>query len=219
MKQWDKAFKERGKIFLEPQENMLEMIKCFKKNGVRKILDLGSGTGRHIIQLAQEGFDVYGIDISEEGIKITRKWLKGEKLKADLKIGSMYARLPYKDNFFDAIISIQSFHHERIRNIRKGILEIKRILKPNGFIFMTFRKRKFGKVYPNGTIVEKYGKQKSRYKVIEARTYVPIEGEEKGLPHYLFNRQLIKKEFNNFKISEIWADKKGHYCFLGKLIK
>jgi hypothetical protein len=85
---------------------------------------------------------------------------------------------------------------------------------------MTFRKRKFGKSYENNTIIEKYGKQKSRYKVIAPRTYIPIEGEERGLPHYLFNRNLIKREFNNFKIDNIWvSSNKAHYCFIGVLKK
>jgi 2-polyprenyl-3-methyl-5-hydroxy-6-metoxy-1,4-benzoquinol methylase len=99
MKQWNEAFKKRGKIFLEPQEGMLKIVNIFKKNNVKKVLDFGSGTGRHVIYLAKNGFDAYGIDIAEEGIKITKGWLKKEKLKADLKIGSMYQNLPYNNNF------------------------------------------------------------------------------------------------------------------------
>lgn len=84
--------------------------------------------------------------------------------------------------------------------------------------FITVRKRKFKRFYPKLTIIEKYGKQKTRYKVIAPRTYIPIEGGEKGLIHYLFNKESIRKEFNNFKIHDIWVDSVGrHYCFLAEL--
>lgn len=220
MKQWNRIFKKYGKVFLKPQEDMVNIVKLFKKHNVLKILDLGCGTGRHITYLAKKNFDVYGIDIAEEGIEITKKWLKKEGLEANLKVGSIYKRLPYKNSFFDAIISTNTIHHEKIKNIRKAIREIERVLKPKGLIFITVRKRKFKKFYPKFTIIEKYEKQKSKYKVIEPRTYIPMEGGEKGLIHYLFNKKLIKKEFKNFKIYDIWVDsKKRHYCLLAELKK
>ena len=218
MKQWNKIFQQYGKVFTKPQEDLPRIVKLFKKKSVRKILDLGCGTGRHIIYFAKNNFDVYGIDIAEEGIKITKEWLKKEKLQANLKIGSIYEKLPYKDNFFDAVISTSTIHHARIKKIQKTIQEIERVLKPKGLIFITVRKRKFRRFYPKLTIIEKYGKQKARYKVIAPRTYVPIEGGEKGLIHNLFNKKLIRKEFKDFKIYDIWVDSIGrHYCFLGEL--
>jgi len=216
MKQWNKIFKKIGKVFIEPQEDIPKIVRLFEKKGVKRILDLGCGTGRHVVYLAKNGFDVYGIDIAEDGIKIAKKWLKENNLKANLKVGSIYQKLPYKDNFFDAVISTNTIHHERIKNIRKVIKEIERILKPRGLIFITVRRRWFRKFLPKFSIIERYGKQKSRYKVIESKTYVPLEGGEKGLPHYLFNRESILKEFKNFRIQNIWfASDRRHYCFLG----
>ncbi len=218
MKQWNRIFKKQGRVFLEPHEDMVKVADLFKKHNFRKILDLGCGTGRHVIFLARKGFKVSGIDIAEQGIKITKEWLKSEKLQADLNIGSIYNKLPYKNNSFDAVISTNTIHHGKIENIRKSVREISRVLKPGGMIFITVRKRKFGKFYPNSTIIEGYGHQKYKYKVIDSRTYVPIEGGEKGLIHYLFNKELIRKEFKDFKIPDIWQDSvRRHYCFVGEL--
>lgn len=218
MNQWNKIFKQYGRVFTEIQEDIPKIAKIFKKFGINKVLDLGCGSGRHTVYLIKKGFRVYGIDIAEEGIKITKEWLKEEELRANFKAGSIYKKLPYKDNFFDAVISTNTIHHARIKDIRKAVQEIERILKPKGLIFITVRKRKFKKFWPRNTIIEKYGKQKTRYKVIGSRMYVPIEGGEKGLIHYLFNKELIRKEFKNFKIHNIWVDSgKRHYCFLGEL--
>ena len=220
MKQWNRMFKRYGRVFVEPQEDIAKIVSFFKKRGVRKILDLGCGTGRHVIYFAKNNFDVYGVDIAEEGIKLTKEWLKKENLQANLNISSIYQKLPYKDDFFDAVVSTNTIHHEKIDNIRKAIQEIERVLKPGSLVFITVRKRKFKKFDPKSTIIERYGKQKSKYKVIDSRTYVPLEGGEKGLIHYLFNKELIRKEFGNFKIHDIWIDSEGrHYCFLGELKK
>jgi len=141
MRQWNKIFKEYGKFFTKPQEDIPKIVKLFREKGVKKALDLGCGSGRHIVYLAKHGFEVYGIDIAPKGIGITKSWLKKEKLKARLKIGNIYKKLPYPNNFFDALISIQVLNHNRIGNIRKLIKEIERILKPEGLIFITVSRR------------------------------------------------------------------------------
>ncbi|MFA4998844.1 MAG: class I SAM-dependent methyltransferase [Candidatus Paceibacterota bacterium] len=208
-KQWDKIFKERGKYFTKPQKDIPRIVKLFKKKGIKKVFDLGCGSGRHIIYLAKQGFKVYGFDISEHGIKISRNWLKKEGLKANLKIGSIYKKLPYKDNFFNAVVSIRVIHHAKIKKVQKLIREIERILKPGGLLFITVAKSPPKKIIM--PMVES--------KMIAPRTYVSLEGKEKGAIHYLYNKTLLKKDFRNFKIYNIWADSstKKHYCLLGEL--
>ena len=83
MGDWESIFKKQGRVFLKPQEDMRKVIRLLKKQGVKRVLDLGCGTGRHTIMLAKAGFDVYGTDVSKEGLKLTRKWLKGLKDLAD----------------------------------------------------------------------------------------------------------------------------------------
>jgi SAM-dependent methyltransferase len=212
MKQWDKIFRARGKVFVKVQEDIPRITNLFQKQGVRKILDLGCGSGRHLVYLAKRGFDVYGFDISEYGIKIAKSWLKKEKLKASFKIGDIYKKLPYKDNFFDALIGTQALHHNRITNIRKLIKEIVRILKPGGLVFVTVSRMGPKKDRPK----ERFWK----IKFIAPKTYIPLSHDEKGLIHYLFNKKILRKEFKGFKIYDIWVDsERGHYCLLGELKK
>lgn len=219
-KQWDKIFKKCGKVFTKPQENISKITKLFKKKGVKKVLDLGCGSGINLVYLAKHGFEVYGIDNSPTAIKIAKNWIKEKSLKADLKINNIYKRLPYKDNLFDAVISIKTIHHARIKNIRKATKEIERVLKPGGLLFITVRRRRFNKkTWSKYIIDEKYEKRITKYKVLaSSRAYIPLEGGEKGLIHYLFNKKLLKKEFRNFKIYDIWVESdKRHYCLLGEL--
>ncbi len=201
MQQWNEVYKKEGKVFEKMQENIPEISSLFRKNKVKRILDLGCGYGRHIVYFAKHGFDVYGIDIAQEGLKIAGSWLKKENLKVHLKHASIYKKLPYPDDFFDTVVSIRVIHHSEIKEVRKTIKEIERVLKPNGLIFITVPK----------------SHKTTRFKTIAPRTYVPIEGREKGLAHYLFNKTLIKKEFRDFRICKIWIDFHRQYCFIGEL--
>ena len=70
-----------------------------------KILDAGCGTGKLASFWAEEGYDIVGIDISEEALAITRK--KGVKTKkADILKG-----LPFKDGEFDLVYSDGLLEH------------------------------------------------------------------------------------------------------------
>lgn len=227
MKQWNEIFKKEGKVFLNPQEDMPEIVKLFKEMGAKKVLDLGCGSGRHTVYFTKNGFDAYGIDIAPVGLKITKDWLKQENLKANLKLGSFFKKLPYKDSFFDAIVAVQAISHGRIESIRKLIKEMERILKPNGLIFIAFTQKSAIKDWRIGSIqTERFvgddgiSKIVEKQKIIGPMTRVPIEGTEKGLIHYAFDKEAIKKEFKDFKIHKLRLDsKKLRYVLLAELKK
>jgi ubiquinone/menaquinone biosynthesis C-methylase UbiE len=204
--QWDQIYKQYGKFVEAPEEGLEKIVETFREKGVRTVLDLGCGSGRHLVFFAERSFEVYGIDISETGISIADEWLKEKKLHANLKIGSVYEPLPYGDRFFDAVVSIRVLHHARIEDIRGAIKEIERVLKPAGLVFVTVRKR-----------VAK--RRRLKFRKLDSRTYVPLEGDEKGLVHFLFNKELLRKEFRNFMIHELSVDSRGYYHLLGEMKK
>ena len=207
---WDELYRKR-KIFPHVQDYIDKLIELFKKFNVQKVLDLACGSGRNLIFLLENGFNVYGIDISEEAIKIAKSSLEKKNLNAELFIGSMFEKLPYLDDYFDAIICIRSFNHGRIEEIRNGIIELQRILKSGGLLFLTVRKK-----------VSK--KKRLPFKQIAPRTYVPLEGDEIGIEHYFFNKRILRKEFNDFKICNLKVKKgpkawEAYYHLFGKLKK
>lgn len=206
--QWDKLYKHEDTP-MPVQRDISQVAGFFREYNVSRILDLACGSGRHTIYLAKQGFELYGIDISEEGIKSTRRWLENEGLHAELTVGSIYERLPYKNNFFDAVVCIRALNHGTIENIREAISEIERVLKPEGLVYVTLRKR-----------ISK--EQRLPHKDIAPRTYVPLEGKERGVVHYLFTKEPLRREFGNFKMHDLRVDygPKGweaYYILLGEL--
>jgi len=53
----------------------------FARIPVHHILDVGCGTGRHYIPLMQDGYDVTGVDLSQNMLNVLRKKAKAAKLK------------------------------------------------------------------------------------------------------------------------------------------
>ncbi len=194
---WEKIFQQYGKVFTDPHWDMPQVVKELQDIKANKVLDLGSGTGRHVIYLARNGFSVYGLDNSQEGINTTKQWLKTKKLTAKLILQEMTKKLPWENNFFDAIISVQVIHHANIATITKIIAELERVLKKGGFIFIT---------------VPKLKNQAMKYKKIEQNTYVPLDGWEKGLPHHYFTQEELADFFFNLNIVDIHLDRMNHYC-------
>ena len=51
---------------------IVDAIPALKKHGVKRVLDLGCGAGRHCVLLAGSGFEVVGIDVSKYALKMAR---------------------------------------------------------------------------------------------------------------------------------------------------
>lgn len=213
MTQWNKIYKTEGKRYeyydiFKPHQDMKMVAKFFDDHKVRKVLDLGCGAGRNLVFLAKKNFEMSGLDLAPDGLKLIRKTLKQSNLKAELKTGSIYNRLPYADNSFDAIVSVQVLQHGKEKQILKAIKEIKRVLSPWGLVFITLCGRlSKGKVR---LFLVKTAKQ------IAPHTYKPTQGNEKGLIHYIYNKKEIQKHFKGFKILKLWKDEKDYYCFLAQ---
>ncbi len=52
---------------MRPENSVVEAVPWMQANGVRRVLDLGCGVGRHSIFLALNGFTVYALDASANG--------------------------------------------------------------------------------------------------------------------------------------------------------
>jgi dihydrofolate reductase len=83
---WDNIFTEGGRIFERPHRGLFLLIEQMRALQVRKVLDIGSGTGRHLVFFASLGFETYGIDNSPEAVKQARKWLSEQNLSMDPEI-------------------------------------------------------------------------------------------------------------------------------------
>lgn len=104
------------------------LIEELSKISYDTILDLGCGTGAVLQAILNEDCKkkAYGIDISENMLKVARGKLKES---ATLVLGdSEY--LPFENDFFDVVYCNDSFHHYPRPD--RVLSELSRVLKPKG---------------------------------------------------------------------------------------
>lgn len=99
-----------------------------------RILDLGCGTGNLTISLShlKSVEKIVGIDISEKMIEVARRKTKNllTEKKTSFLIG-MASKLPFNDNYFHMVFSLNCFHH-----YYDALEEIIRVLKPGGLFII-----------------------------------------------------------------------------------
>ncbi len=103
------------------------------------ILDVGCGTGRHAIELAKRGYNVSGIDLSENQLKKAREKADKAGVRIDFQVRDA-RNLPFKQEFDMAIMLCEGgFPLMETDEMNFEILKsVTRSLKSSGkFIFTT----------------------------------------------------------------------------------
>lgn len=93
-----------------------------------KALDVGMGQGRNTLFLASKGWDVTGVDISDEGIRQARERAEEAGLKITTVREDVH-RFDYGKNQWDLVIGM--YMHSLITNNAEKIMES---LKPGGLL-------------------------------------------------------------------------------------
>lgn len=99
-------------------------------NGNR-ILDVGCGHGRDASYFSEKGFDVVGIDLSEELLKTARE----NSPKSRFYLMDM-RHLDFYSNLFDGIWACSSFLHVPYKDAESTLKGFNRVLKPEGLMFL-----------------------------------------------------------------------------------
>lgn len=88
-----------------------------------RILDIGCGKAFLLYEFTQAvpGIEVAGIDISEYGIEHAK-----EEVRPFLKLGTA-DDLPWPDNSFDFVYSINTFHNLRAPELKRALQEMERV--------------------------------------------------------------------------------------------
>jgi tellurite methyltransferase len=103
-----------------------------------RVLDAGCGTGRNLVYMLREGFDVWATDRDPAAVAAARALAASlaPGLPSDRFRVELVERLPFADASMDAVVSNAVLHFARDdQHFDAMVLEMWRVLKPGGLFF------------------------------------------------------------------------------------
>ena len=144
IKNYYKGFNEKDRLIndnsgkLEHEMTMRILHKYLPEKA--KILDLGGAAGVYSFPLADNGYEVYLADLSENLINQAKE--QNEKVQKQIKSCDVVNAIDlsiYDDNQFDVVLLFGPLYHLLEENERKQCLnEVHRVLKTDGIVFASF---------------------------------------------------------------------------------
>ena len=99
------------------------------------ILDIGAGTGRYSVALAQEGYDVTAVELVKYNLGI----LKSKNSSVKAYQGNALNLRRFADESFDMTLLFGPMYHLYTEEDKqKALAEAKRVTKPNGIILVAY---------------------------------------------------------------------------------
>ena len=137
---YDKIADSYAGAFSNPSEYIDEFLSLIPKNG--KILDVGCGTGVDAGYMQSKGFEVIGIDLSKEMLKLAKERFP----QIDFKLADI-RKLEFTSNSFNGILASCSLIHIPKDDVRQTLKKFHEILKNNGIIYIALQGGKSEEIF------------------------------------------------------------------------
>lgn len=186
---WDWSKVSEKDYWNQPSAESYYFAEKWKREGRKKLLDLGCGLGRHSLLFARYGFQVTAMDTSEEAVRAVKELSSADGLDIRCDVMDMH-EMHYPDGSFDCVFAYLSVSHTDSEGIRRIISEIRRVLAPSGELFFTLCSKDTWS-FINGKVRK------------DDNTIIKTEGAEKGLPHYYVDKDDIVSLMEGFRLLNV----------------
>jgi ubiquinone/menaquinone biosynthesis C-methylase UbiE len=204
---WDKV---SDTFWTEPSEDIYYLLHRWKEAGLKTMLDLGCGLGRHSLLFAAHHFKTTALDSSERGLYRLEKATEEQGLvlstvRADLM------KLPFIAESFDAVLAYHSIYHVESKGLSTALEELYRVLKPGAEVYLTLN----SKSNPSYADPDNH--------IIDENVRMKQEEDGSVLPHFYCDLEDVYNVLSKFRIirlrqtEDIYDNKSSwHYFVLAK---
>ncbi len=180
-----------------PAQEMQDLLPLFQAQQCGRMLDIGCGIGRHLLLFARAGFEAYGIEPTASGLAQCREALQRESIRAHLIRGAMQDLSAFEAGFFDVVVCWHVIYHAYLATIMTTLGEIRRVLRPGGFLVITF----------NSTNNKHFGEGNE----VEPNTFIGANNKLDGeLPHHFSTREEVLSLVEGFRVISIEEKEDTH---------
>lgn len=186
LKFWEKAWSAVKNAYTQmPDMPYVPRIPaCLEAHNLKRVLDLGCGSGWLSIYLARAGFIVTGLDVASQALVLANQWAEQESLDVQFDVGDI-AALEYPLGSFDAVVGNSIFEHLPYDLCKVTIARLKRIILPGGALIGCF---------------DKVGGGPGEYYKMEDGTHVYTDKGRKGMMLRYFTDEELTEFFKGWKI-------------------
>jgi tellurite methyltransferase len=103
---------------LLPSRFLIENLELLPRG---RALDIAMGSGRNAVYLAQNGFDVEGVDTSEAAVQKASQLAKEHKVSLDVQVADLEADYQIKSDYYSLIICFNYLQRSLIPQIKTGL--------------------------------------------------------------------------------------------------
>ncbi len=156
-----------------------------------RLLDAGCGSGKYAIPLRMRGFDVVGVDVSIDALRIAGERSTGRKMGISLLAANVY-EMPFQDGSFDVVWCYGVLQHLLLNERELAIRDFFRILRRGGMLFL-----------------EVFGEEDMRFggHEVEPNTF----SRKNGIVYHYFNKNELKELLRDFSCNIVESRRKKRF--------
>lgn len=182
--------KEAAALFqTKPRPIVDEFVALLQERRGGDLLDLGCGYGNYLHYFSRRGISVIGSDISAIALRVASKRITLQNRKKISLILHDMRNLPFCDDSFVGIFSMNTIYHSTLNEIKRIVNEIYRVLKDEGVCLVT--------------LLSDTDFKFDRALLTEEKTFQTDTEFEKGIIHSFFNQEDAYALLTNFEIIKL----------------
>lgn len=195
---WDKKEIGEYRRYIGGYQNVQNvMTREFQNHGCHMICDAACGFGANSMILQSNGFDVWGFDISEDAVWITKELLEPYGIRKEQFKTASLLHTEYPGQFFDAVAVRAALDHLCVEEFYLALDELRRITKQNGLLYVSF-----DPLEPDDLQLE--------HRVLEDGSFLYTDQSRNGLLFHYYSDPELQNAFRCYKILDWETDGRGN---------